>query len=300
MISGAKKDRSARSPLWFFLCLSLFCFSQCAPQEQAKAVADQPQTEQKRVHSSTPSPETESPEPALETSAVYEDRTSKQETTVAKSQDRSKRGSAPLPAGVTVTLDPGHGTKHSRVGAKNEAFYAMQVARLLKEKLEQAGIAVVLTHQRADRTEDLGANPDEDNKNRALIANRHGSVLYFRIHADSPGGPAVIYYPEKHPDREVARMSRLAAQTVWAQMLPLIKTIGVKYKVTVLTDAATYVGSRQGGLLTGSKHATVPTILVEMLPLNATGTRWIQKTENQHRMAEAMAQGILSYVRSAR
>lgn len=197
----------------------------------------------------------------------------------------------------TVTLDPGHGTKHSRVGHKDEKVYTMTVAKILRKKLQKAGIKVVLTHEKIDYSEDLGKDFDEDNINRAKIANENNSALYFRIHTDAPNGFAAVYYPEKHPNRNLAQKSKQAAEIVWSEFLKVIKPIGINYRKEVLTDGDTLVGSRQGGLLTGSKASKVPTILVEMLPLNQKGVNWIKNPSNQDKMAQAMANGIIKYLK---
>lgn len=201
-------------------------------------------------------------------------------------------------AGKTIVLDPGHGTKNSLEGASGEAKIVMDVSLKLKSLLESKGYTVILTHTKTDGSEDLGATSEEDNINRAEIANKNNAALYFRVHADAANGRSAIYYPEVHPNRELVANSKKASEAIWSKTLPTIKTIGVKYSEFVLTDASIDIGASQGGLLTGSKASKVPTVLIELVPLNSKGTAWISNEQNQQKIAQAIAEGIDAQIKN--
>ena len=61
----------------------------------------------------------------------------------------------------------------------------------------------------------------------------------------------------------------------------------------IKTDAATFVGGKQGGVLTGSIFSKVPTALVEMCFINKKAdARFIASEKGQDKMANALLAGI--------
>ena len=91
---------------------------------------------------------------------------------------------APAPPAFTVVLDPGHGGEKDgalSVEGRAEKDITLQIARLLRKKLEKQGARVVLTRT-ADVTVDL--------PRRAAIANAEEADLFVSLHLNSaPGGP---------------------------------------------------------------------------------------------------------------
>ena len=64
----------------------------------------------------------------------------------------------------------------------------------------------------------------------------------------------------------------------------------------IKTDAATHVGGKQGGVLTGSIFSRVPTALVEMCFLNQKDdARFIASAQGQEKMAMALLTAIIAY-----
>lgn len=193
---------------------------------------------------------------------------------------------------ATIVIDPGHGTKNSRGGEKKEAYYNLIMAEKIKTNLEKSHIFVALTH--SSLGEDIGGkNPEHDNQLRAEIANKNKASLFLRIHFDSPNGSSAIYYPRLHPDREVAKKSEEAAFSIWSSLEPMLPSVR---KGGVLGDEKTYIGSLQGGLLTGSKFSTVPVGCIEVLPLNTKAQLWLKEKNHLEITASAISQGILKYL----
>jgi N-acetylmuramoyl-L-alanine amidase len=101
----------------------------------------------------------------------------------AKPSTKSPARPAAPPAYVVV-LDPGHGgEKHGAlsVEGRREKDITLQIARLLRKRLEKQGARVVLT-----RGEDVTV----DLPRRAAIANAEEADLFVSLHLNSaPGGP---------------------------------------------------------------------------------------------------------------
>jgi N-acetylmuramoyl-L-alanine amidase len=77
-------------------------------------------------------------------------------------------------------------------------------------------------------------------------------------------------------------------------MRPLLK--GSLKSNTIKTDASTFVGGKQGGVLTGSIFSTVPTALIEMCFINQrSDARFIASAQGQQKMAAALAAGIVAW-----
>ncbi len=91
-------------------------------------------------------------------------------------------------AGITITLDPGHGynyeentytgaTGATKWGGKVEDLYNWDIAQHCKKRLEEYGVRVVLTKNSAEQ------NPSFDS--RVKGAARNGSVAFISIHNNS-------------------------------------------------------------------------------------------------------------------
>ena len=61
----------------------------------------------------------------------------------------------------------------------------------------------------------------------------------------------------------------------------------------IKTDASTFVGGKQGGVLTGSLYSKVPTALIEMCFINQRrDAHFIASAAGQEKMSEALLAGI--------
>lgn len=204
-----------------------------------------------------------------------------------------------------VCIDPGHPSETAEGAAANglsENTLNWQVALRLKRRLDALKIRSVMTksslHQRVT------------NMQRARIANgdniyRTPCAIFVRLHCDEGAGNGFTwYYPDRAgtkygvsgPPKLVQQWSRIAAQTMNSAMVPVLR--GSLRPNEIKTDAATGVGGRQGGVLTGSIFARVPTALIEMCFINKRNdARFIASAAGQEKMALALATGIQSWQR---
>lgn len=205
---------------------------------------------------------------------------------------------APAPI---VCIDPGHPSETSSGASANglsENRLNWQVALSLQKRLKAIGVRTVLTKSRE--------NQMVTNRQRAEIANRAGAALFLRLHCDEGGGRGFTwYYPDREgrkqgvtgPPREVQIASREAAYILNESMTPILR--GHLKSNPIRTDADTYIGGRQGGVLTGSIFSRVPTALLEMCFINQRGdARFIASPAGREKMAQAIATGIQRYLQS--
>ncbi len=203
----------------------------------------------------------------------------------------------------TVCIDPGHPSETSDGAADNglsENKLNWQVGLRLRQKLLARSIGVVMTKARE--------NQNVTNRRRAEIANAAHADVLIRLHCDDGGGRGFgWYYPDRSgrkygvsgPPREVQAASREAATLINSAMIPMLR--GSLASNPVRTDAATFVGGGQGGVLTGSIFARVPTALIEMCFINKrSDARFIASSAGQDKMASALSVGIEHYLRNRR
>lgn len=218
-------------------------------------------------------------------------------------QARPQKERQPRP--FIVCIDPGHPSETAEgaeSGGLSENTLNWQVAQKLAVRLNGLRIPWVMTkaslHQRVT------------NMRRAEIANgantyRVPCAIFIRLHCDEGGGRGFTwYYPDRAarkygvygPPREVQLWSRVAAQTMNNAMIPVLR--GSLAPNPIKTDAATGVGGKQGGVLTGSIFSRVPTALIEMCFINKrSDARFIGSQAGQEKMATALASGIVSWKR---
>ena len=199
-----------------------------------------------------------------------------------------------------VCIDPGHPSETSDGASANglsENTLNWNVAVRLTKKLDKAGIRWVITknklHQRVT------------NKRRAEIANganpyKTATSAFIRLHCDEGSGSGFDwYYPDRAgrkggvtgPTKSVQQYSRALAWTMNDAMKPVLK--GHLKSNPIKTDAATFVGGKQGGVLTGSIYSKVPTALIEMCFINKKNdARFIASAVGQDKMANALLAGI--------
>jgi len=205
------------------------------------------------------------------------------------------------PPPFIVCIDPGHPSETS-AGANahglSENRLNWQVAQRLSNRLRRLGIQHVLT-KRSEKER-------VTNRRRAEIANAYGSALFIRLHCDVGSGRGYTwYYPDRAgrkngvtgPSKAVQQWSRSAASYMNEAMKPVLK--GSLRSNPIKTDASTFVGGKQGGVLTGSIFSKVPTALIEMCYINQrSDARFIASATGQEKMAEALAAGIVSWKRA--
>ncbi len=141
------------------------------------------------------------------------------------------------------------------------------------------------------------------NRERAEIANNAGAALMIRLHCDAGSGSGYTwYYPDRAgtkygvtgPPKNVQTASRSAATVMNNAMKPVLN--GFLKSNPIKTDAATGVGGKQGGVLTGSIFARVPTALIEMCFINQKkDARFIGSAAGQEKMAQALEAGVLAW-----
>ena len=203
-------------------------------------------------------------------------------------------------ASPTVCIDPGHPSEVSSgavVGRLSENHLDWVIANRVRDILTEDGVNVVLTKNREMQL--------VTNRKRAEIANAAHAVLFIRLHCDVGAGRGFTWYFPDHsgtkdgvtgPPAFICVQSRALAETMNRTMAPLLA--GKLSSNPVKTDAATKVGASQGGVLTGSIFARVPTALIEMCFLNQTrDARFIDSEPGQSAMAAAIAVGIMAYLK---
>ena len=204
---------------------------------------------------------------------------------------------------TVIAIDPGHPSEVSAGTAvqngTTEVHIAWEVALKLRDLLRERGYDVVMTKSSEMQ---LVRNVD-----RAEVGNRTRAALMVRLHCDASSDSGfAIYYPDRQgtaegktgPSDDVMRRSAVAAQALHSGMAPLLE--GKLKDGGVRGDSKTLVGSRQGAL-TGSIFSEIPAVLIEMVTLsNARDAAFIQSSEGQALMAQAIAAGVDHYLISAR
>ncbi|MED3123571.1 N-acetylmuramoyl-L-alanine amidase [Bacillus wiedmannii] len=134
------------------------------------------------------------------------------------------------------------------VTKKREAVLVLEMASVLKEKLEEKGIQVLMTRTSQD--------VDISNKERATFANDHKANLFLRLHADGSENPnqsgfAVLTPAEGSPyTKEIYAESLQISQTIVNKMREnhQVKVNGIKFRDD----------------LSGFNWAKVPGVLLEL------------------------------------
>jgi N-acetylmuramoyl-L-alanine amidase len=173
-----------------------------------------------------------------------------------------------------VIVDPGHGGKDSGapgIGGLLEKDVILPIGKRVAAILEQNGIKAVMTRD-ADYFVDL--------KPRVDLAERVNATLFVSIHANSVdarpdvNGLEVYYYDSGYNLAEVVRKSIL-------QSIPTIKDRGTR-------KARFYV----------LRKSSMPSILVETGYMTGREDNpRLGSRAYQDQMAEAIARGVLQYLR---
>lgn len=184
-----------------------------------------------------------------------------------------------IPAGrIAIVIDAGHGGSDPGavgIGGLQEKDVVMDISRQVAEILEQNGVTVIMSRQ-DDRTIDLAP--------RVQLANRVNANLFVSIHANAVNGAR----PEVNGlETYYYATGRNLAQAIQNSMLQDFSSMpnrGVK-------QARFYV----------LRHTSMPAALVEVgFVTGRDDAQMLSDAAQRTRMAEAIARGILNYVRTNR
>jgi N-acetylmuramoyl-L-alanine amidase len=175
------------------------------------------------------------------------------------------------------------GTTGAVTGAP-EYETVLQIATNLRQRLEAAGVTVVMTRT----TNDVNLS----NTERAQIANAARADLFVRLHADSStdeslSGVSTLYPSSNAWTRPIAETSVRAARTIQTSLV----------KKTHAVD----VGTAERGDLAGFNWSSVPVVLVGVgFPSNRVEDRLLVSPNYQDKVAQGLADGILTYLEDER
>ena len=190
----------------------------------------------------------------------------------------------------TVIIDAGHGGEDCGAisqGGAYEKDINLQIASVLKEKLEEKGYAVIMT-----RTEDKMLYSEEENikgmrklsdlKNRCRIAEGHDDAIFVSIHMNSFGSPGCsglqVYYSD------ASEKSRALAESIQYTV-----------KSTVQPENGRVVKSGKGLYLLD--NCPITAVLVECGFLsNPEESEKLSEKEYQNELSFAIVCGIIEYI----
>ena len=211
----------------------------------------------------------------------------------------------------TVVIDAGHGGYDpgtSHFGLKEKAL-TLDIARRLRAALEQYGLRAVLTRE-ADQFVPLSR--------RAAVANRVNADLFVSVHINANPSARVsgveVYYPRVsivspdaswppsiHPT-EIGMPSMTVKQTLWDMVLRRTRVQSRKLASTICRSMreglqAPCRGSKPARFVV-LREAWMPAVLVEVgYVTNEPEARRLANSAYRQAAAEAIAQGIVAYVR---
>jgi len=186
-------------------------------------------------------------------------------------------------------IGPGSSDKKSRVLAGTtgvvtgipEYELVLQISMNLKDRLEAAGVEVVMTRT----TNDVNVS----NAERAKIANTAEADLFIRIHADghvdsSVAGILTLYPDSNQWTAPIAARSKHAATLI--------------HEATVASTGAVCRGVVSRGDLTGFNHSIVPVMLIECgFMSNPVEDRLLASPHYQDKLVTGMTDGILRFLK---
>lgn len=192
-------------------------------------------------------------------------------------------------AGQTVVLDPGHGGVDGGAKGKNnlhEKEITLQVAKRLRDYLEQAGAIVYLTRE-DDRdlankeTKGLSVRKSEDIRNRLSFIEEKEADLFLTLHLNAIPNPRwsgaqTFYYPSFPNNKHLA-------ETIQDELIHNLKN----------TDRS----SLEIDTVYLLKHTNVPGALVELGFLSNEKERTLlEKEAYQNKLAASVYQGLIRYI----
>lgn len=192
-------------------------------------------------------------------------------------------------AGQTIVIDPGHGGPDGgAVGADetSEKEIALEVAKKLRDYLQQAGALVYMTRETDQDlahpdTKGLSRRKSEDIRNRLKFIHEKEADFFISIHLNAiPStvwhGAQTFYYPKFEESKHLSKM-------IQAEIIRNLQNT---------TRSALAINGIY--LL---KYAEVPGSLVEIGFLSNVKEREnLKKDDYQRKMAISIYQGILRYV----
>lgn len=236
-------------------------------------------------------------------------------------QAKARRGRGVFPGEYkirTIVVDPGHGGKDPGaigVGRLKEKDVVLDISKRFKKRLERAGLKVILTR---DRDVFLSL------KQRARIANTKEADFFISIHANAfrksrAAGFEVYYLSEAIDDsaRAVAAaenavlkfeqsedFSKPLRATLWDILYTEHRTESIELARSICKAVERKGLSRNNRGVKGAnfcvlRSTKMPAVLVEVgfisNPLEASR---LKLRSYRQKLAEAIAEGVLSYKRS--
>jgi len=211
--------------------------------------------------------------------AEYEEGSSRLKIFVRRSPRLADSSRKPL-AGLTITVDPGHGgSNQGALGALGiqEKKINLETAMVLKEKLERAGAKVLLSRQ---------GDKYEENIERPLRAMRAGADLFLSLHCNSIGLAG-----------DPLAASGVSVYTRYEAFQPLAQSL---YRRLVAMGLEEYgmVGSFNSSVV---KFSDIPSVLVELAFLShPEDEAKLIDPEFRSRAADAIVQGLLDFLQVER
>ncbi|WP_208585733.1 N-acetylmuramoyl-L-alanine amidase CwlD [Gracilibacillus suaedae] len=205
-----------------------------------------------------------------------------------RSLDSWQTWSLPL-AGKTIVLDPGHGGVDGGAEASDDTMekdIALDVSKMLRDYLQQAGAIVYLTREgdydlAQDGTTGLSRRKSEDIQNRVAFIKEKEADLFLSIHLNA--------LPEKqwkgaqtfyHPGRE---QNELLAKAIQSEIRRNLENTNRE----ALAMSQVFI----------LKYAETPGALVEIGFLSNEEEKELLKSANyQKKMAASIYEGISQYV----
>ncbi|HZL04639.1 MAG TPA: N-acetylmuramoyl-L-alanine amidase [Coriobacteriia bacterium] len=197
-------------------------------------------------------------------------------------QARGSLSGEPIGPGADDTKPKVTGGATGTVTGQPEHELVLAVSLLLAERLEAAGVEVVITR--------TTSNVDISNSERAERANDARADLFVRVHADGNtnndiSGVSTLYAAGNDWVEPIASESKIAATEI--------------QRAVVGATKANDRGIVERGDLSGFNWSTVPAVLVECGFLSNPGEdRLLATNAYRAKLADGIAQGILAYLES--
>jgi N-acetylmuramoyl-L-alanine amidase len=195
-------------------------------------------------------------------------------------QRRSDMTPEPVGPGATETKPRVTGGTTGAVSGMSEYEVVLQISTNLKERLESAGVKVIMTRT----TNDVNIS----NAERAALANEAEADLFVRVHCDG------------NPDPTVSGMSTLyPSPSNWTKAISgaSYRAAGAIQKEAVAETGAVDRGIKPRDDLSGFNHSRVPSVLVECgFMSHPIEDRLLTSPHYQDKLASGIERGILSYL----
>jgi len=195
-------------------------------------------------------------------------------------QAKANLAGEPIGPGATETKPKVTGGATGTVTGQAEHELVLAVALLVADRLEAAGVRVVMTR--------TTAAVDISNAQRAALAKQAGAHLFVRVHADGntngdTSGISTLYPAGNDWVRPISAQSKTAATTI--------------HRAVIGATKAADRGVIQRSDLSGFNWSEVPAVLVECGFLsNPAEDRLLATGAYRAKLADGLAQGILAYL----